>query len=124
MRITDYFVSLRKVLFQICFFIQDSGEVERLTLKDGFAFMLFKEEKSVQLACRYGMVRITSRVPGTVILFLLSCSAVLWIRAFCTDLYLRIRGSDQWIRFRSLLFSSLTSRFQENPIYSPLSFPA
>jgi hypothetical protein len=32
--------------------LQDSGEVERLTLKDGFAFMLFKEEKSVQLACR------------------------------------------------------------------------
>lgn len=31
---------------------KDSGEVERLTLKDGFAFMLFKEEKSVQLACR------------------------------------------------------------------------
>lgn len=31
---------------------KDSGEVERLTLKDGFAFMLFKEEKSVELACR------------------------------------------------------------------------
>ncbi len=29
-----------------------------------------------------GMVRITSRVPGTVILVLLSCSALLWIRAF------------------------------------------
>jgi len=32
--------------------VQDSGEVERLTLKDGFAFMLFKEDKSVELACR------------------------------------------------------------------------
>jgi len=31
---------------------KDSGEVERLTLKEGFAFILFKEEKSVQLACR------------------------------------------------------------------------
>jgi len=30
---------------------KDSGAVERLTLKEGFAFILFKEEKSVQLAC-------------------------------------------------------------------------
>jgi hypothetical protein len=59
---------LRKVLFQICFFIQDSGEVERLTLKDGFAFMLFKEEKSVQLACRYITYGANNKL-GTVILF-------------------------------------------------------
>lgn len=31
---------------------QDSGEIERLTLKDGFAFILFREESSVKLACK------------------------------------------------------------------------
>ena len=31
---------------------QDSGEIERLTLKEGFAFILFKEESSVSLACK------------------------------------------------------------------------
>jgi len=31
---------------------KDSGEIERLTLKDGFAFILFKEEASVTLACK------------------------------------------------------------------------
>ena len=31
---------------------QDSGEIERLTLKDGFAFILFKKEASVALACK------------------------------------------------------------------------
>lgn len=30
----------------------DSGEIERLTLKDGFAFILFKKEASVALACK------------------------------------------------------------------------
>ena len=29
-----------------------SGEIERLTLKDGFAFILFKDEASVALACK------------------------------------------------------------------------
>ena len=33
-------------------FLQDSGEIERLTLKEGFAFILFKEESSVALACK------------------------------------------------------------------------
>ena len=32
--------------------IQDSGEIERLTLKEGFAFILFKKESSVALACK------------------------------------------------------------------------
>ena len=31
---------------------KDSGEIERLTLKEGFAFILFKEESSVALACK------------------------------------------------------------------------
>jgi len=31
---------------------KDSGEIERLTLKDGFAFILFKSEASVALACK------------------------------------------------------------------------
>ena len=31
---------------------KDSGEIERLTLKEGFAFILFKEESSVTLACK------------------------------------------------------------------------
>ena len=31
---------------------KDSGEIERLTLKEGFAFILFKEEASVPLACK------------------------------------------------------------------------
>jgi len=31
---------------------KDSGEIERLTLKEGFAFILFKEEASVALACK------------------------------------------------------------------------
>jgi len=31
---------------------KDSGEIERLTLKDGFAFILFKKEESVGLACK------------------------------------------------------------------------
>merc|ERR1711936_675416 len=31
---------------------KDSGEIERLTLKDGFAFILFKSEASVSLACK------------------------------------------------------------------------
>lgn len=31
---------------------KDSGEIERLTLKEGFAFILFKEESSVSLACK------------------------------------------------------------------------
>jgi len=31
---------------------KDSGEIERLTLKDGFAFILFKTEASVSLACK------------------------------------------------------------------------
>jgi len=31
---------------------KDSGEIERLTLKDGFAFILFKKEASVALACK------------------------------------------------------------------------
>jgi len=39
---------------------KDSGEVERLTLKEGFAFILFKEEKSVQLACRLDGSRLRS----------------------------------------------------------------
>jgi len=31
---------------------KDSGEIERLTLKEGFAFILFKKEESVTLACK------------------------------------------------------------------------
>merc|ERR1719273_561055 len=31
---------------------KDSGEIERLTLKEGFAFILFKTESSVSLACK------------------------------------------------------------------------
>merc|ERR1719318_1622086 len=31
---------------------KDSGEIERLTLKEGFAFILFKKEESVGLACK------------------------------------------------------------------------
>jgi len=31
---------------------KDSGEIERLTLKDGFAFILFKKEDSVAKACK------------------------------------------------------------------------
>jgi len=31
---------------------KDSGEIERLTLKEGFAFILFKKESSVALACK------------------------------------------------------------------------
>jgi len=31
---------------------KDSGEIERLTLKDGFAFILFKNEASVESACK------------------------------------------------------------------------
>jgi len=37
---------------ELALHFKDSGEIERLTLKDGFAFILFKKEASVTLACK------------------------------------------------------------------------
>jgi len=37
---------------ELTYHFKDSGEIERLTLKDGFAFILFKKEESVALACK------------------------------------------------------------------------
>jgi len=37
---------------ELALHFKDSGEIERLTLKDGFAFILFKKEASVALACK------------------------------------------------------------------------
>jgi len=37
---------------ELAMHFKDSGEIERLTLKDGFAFILFKKEDSVPKACK------------------------------------------------------------------------
>ena len=51
--VNHFKVSLRRLKNLTSYnFVQDSGEIERLTLKDGFAFILFKKEESVGLACK------------------------------------------------------------------------